>query len=117
MFAKEWSSTYVRPPWPEPQRGLVAFIVENTAPSDRIFTTGTPLLYARTDRLSALVESAISDEMLPSYDGATDAERLRPLYRELVENRPKVVFLDPEHEYRKRRHLTALVFPFLREFG
>ncbi len=107
---------FVRIPWREPQPGLLAFIARNTKPSDRIFTTGTPQLYARADRVSAVRETNIIDEILPSYEGATDEERLRPLYQQLVRNRPAVVFLDPENEWRKGRHLQTLVWPFLERF-
>jgi hypothetical protein len=117
VVLREYATHYERAPWLEPQPGLLDFIARNTGPSDRIFTTGTPALYARADRLSAAVETAIIDEVLPSYPGATDEERLRPIREQLVKNRPKIVFLDPEHEYRKRRHLRALVLPFLRDFN
>jgi len=107
---------FVRTPWREPQPGLLAFIAAHTKRSDRIFTTGTPQLYARADRISAVRETNIIDEILPSYAGATDEERLRPLYDQLVRRRPKVVFLDPENEWRKGRHLRTLVMPFLERF-
>ncbi len=107
---------FERVPWHEPQPGLLAFIASHTTPSDRIFTTGTPQLYAQADRVSALRETNIIDDILPSYEGATDEERLRPLKRELAEHRPRVVFIDPENEWRKGRHLRTLVFPFLARF-
>jgi hypothetical protein len=92
------------------------FIARHTQPNDRIFTTGTPQLYAQADRVSAVRETNIIDEIILSYEGSTDAERLRPIYRQLVRNKPKIVFLDPEHEDRKGRHLKTLVRPFLAEF-
>ncbi|HTQ05959.1 MAG TPA: hypothetical protein VMI54_18990 [Polyangiaceae bacterium] len=107
---------FQRVPWQEPQPGILAFIAAHTTPQDRIFTTGTPQLYARSDRISAARETNIIDEILPSYEGDTDEERLRPLYEELVKNRPKVVFLDPENEHRKGRHLRTLLYPFLERF-
>jgi hypothetical protein len=63
--------------------------------------------------LGATVEAQFLDELLPSYPGSTDAERLRPVFEELVKNQPKVVFLDPSHAERRRRHLEALVLPYL----
>ncbi len=113
---REAHATYLRQPWREPAPGLLAFIEQNSSPSDRIFTTGPPILYAQADRVSATRESNIIDEILGSYDGATDEERLRPIYQELVKNKPKVVFLDPEHGERKGRHNRVLVMPYLAEF-
>ena len=91
-------------------------IKRNTTPADRIFTTGPPVLYPEADRISAVRESNIIDEILGSYEGKTDAERLRPIYDQLVKHRPKVVVLDPENGYRKARHYKALVIPYLTEF-
>jgi hypothetical protein len=113
----ELKANYKRHPWHEPQPGLVAFITSHTVPSDRIFTTGTPQLYPQTDRISAVRETNIIDEILGSYEGATDEEKLRPIYEQLVTNKPKVVFLDPENEHRKGRHLRVLMRPFLAEFN
>ncbi len=109
----ELLADYSRIPWQEPERGLLNFIAANTKPSDRIFTTGTPALYVQSERLGATVESQFLDELLPSYPGSTDAERLRPLYEELEKNPPKVVFLDAAHAEHRRRHLETLVLPFL----
>jgi hypothetical protein len=100
----------------EPLPGLFAFIAKNTAPTDRILTTGPPLLYAYTNRIGAIRESTIIDEVLGGYEGATDEDKLRPIRDELVRNMPKVVILDPEHADRKRRHMNALINPFLTEF-
>lgn len=107
---------YERIPWQEPQPGLLAFIASHTTPSDRIFTTGTPGLYAQADRISALRETNIIDEILGSYPGKTDEEKLRSEMQELVEHMPKVVFIDPEHEWRKSRTLRTLVYPFLQKY-
>jgi hypothetical protein len=114
---RERKTTYQRQPWREPMAGLLAFIEQNTVPSDRIFTSGPPILYAQADRVSAVRESNIIDEILPSYDGSTDQERLRPVYEQLVKNQPKVVFLDPEHGWRKNRHYQTLILPYLKEFN
>jgi hypothetical protein len=115
-FSGQVNATYVRPPWSEPVPGAFAFIKKNTVPSDRIFTTGPPLIYPQTDRVSATRESNIIDEILGSYEGKTDEERLRPVYLQLVKNKPKVVILDPENAHRKGRHMRALLIPFLTEF-
>ena len=101
----------------EPLPGILAFIAANSAPSDRIFTTGPPILYVLSDRLSATSESNIIDEILVAYSGASDEEKLRPIYDELVRNKPKIVVLDPEHGSRKVRHMRSLILPFLKEFN
>lgn len=115
-FAALREAHYTTGPWPEPIPGVVAFIARHTTPTDRIFTTGPPGLYPETNRISAVRESNIIDEILGSYDGDTDEERLRPIYQQLVKNKPKVVVLDPENAQRKGRTYRALVMPFLTEF-
>jgi hypothetical protein len=112
----ERDALYTRRPWDEPQAGLLEFIKTNTAPSDRIFTTGAPLLYAMADRLSAVRESTFIDPILASLDGASDREKLRPIFLQLVKNKPKVVFMDGLYEERKPRITEALMKPFLTEF-
>jgi hypothetical protein len=113
---KQRAANHRREGWNEPQAGLLAYIKANTTPSDRIFTSGPPFLYPQSDRISAVRETNIIDEILGSYDGATDQEKLRPIYLQLVKNKPKVVFLDPENGHRKNRHKQALLMPFLEEF-
>jgi hypothetical protein len=100
----------------EPQDGLLKFIAENTTKTDRIFTSGNPMLYVQTDRLSAVRESSFGDELLASYPGKTDEEKLRPIFDELARNKPKVVFLDPEYEDKRVRFNKAMLMPFLDQF-
>jgi hypothetical protein len=104
------------PPFADPAPGLVDFIREHSAVTDKIFTTGPPGLYVFVDRLPAIRGCTIIDELIPAMAGETDAEKLRPLYDELVHNQPKIVFLDPEHGDRKHRHMAAAIGPFLSEF-
>ena len=115
-FVLQRETKYVRPPLAEPVPGAFEFIKKNTVPSDRIFTSGPPALYPEVDRVSAVRESNIIDEILGSYEGKTDEERLRPIYQELVRNRPKVVILDPENANRKARHMKTLMIPFLTQY-
>jgi hypothetical protein len=103
-------------PLAEPYPGLFEFIRTNSTPDDKIFTTGPPGLYVYADRVAAVRESSIIDELVPAMPGKTDVEKLRPLYEQLVRNQPKIVFLDPEHGHRKYRHLAAAITPFLTEF-
>jgi hypothetical protein len=100
----------------EPAPGIFAFVREHSAPGDKIFSTGAPGFYVYVDRLPAVRESSIIDELIPSMPGNTDAEKLRPLYDELVKNQPKIVFLDPEHGNRKGRHLASAIMPFLSDY-
>jgi hypothetical protein len=103
-------------PLTEPAPGLFEFVKTNSTPEDKIFTTGPPSLYVYTNRVGAVRESSIIDELVPAMPGETDAAKLRPLYDQLVRNKPKIVFLDPEHGHRKYRHLGAAIMPFLTEF-
>jgi hypothetical protein len=103
-------------PLSEPAPGLFQFIRDNSTAEDKIFTTGPPSLYVYSDRVAAVRESSIIDELVPAMPGETDLDKLRPLYQELVRNRPKIVFLDPEHGHRKLRHLASAIMPFLTEF-
>jgi hypothetical protein len=103
-------------PLTEPAPGLFEFVRTNSTPEDKIFTTGPPSLYVYTNRVGAVRESSIIDELVPAMPGQTDVEKLRPLYDQLVRNKPKIVFLDPEHGHRKYRHLGAAIMPFLTEF-
>ena len=52
----------------------------------------------------------------PAYTRAI-LDRVGPFDEELVRNQPKVVFLDPEHGSRKRRHLAAAIRPFLAKYN
>jgi hypothetical protein len=113
---EDYKTTYKSLPPHEPLPGLFAFVESHSTPADRIFTTGPPGLYIVTNRISATRASSITDEIVPSFPGNTDLEKLRPLYDELVEHRPKIVVLDPEHGDRKRRYLAGSVLPFLRDF-
>lgn len=112
----QWEAKYSRAPWSEPVPGVLSIIKKYTTPADRIFTTGPPILYPEANRISAVRESNIIDEILGSYEGKTDEERLRPIYEQLVKHRPKVVVLDPENIARKGRHYRVLMMPFLTQF-
>jgi hypothetical protein len=116
-LVQERAAHHEREPWHPPAADLLPFIAANTVPSDRIFTTGTPMLYVQANRISAVRESSILDDVLGAYPGETDEQKLRPLHDELVRNKPKVVFIDPQFEERKKRHLAALVMPYLKQFN
>lgn len=113
-YYAEREAKYAYGPHREPLPGTFKLIAENTKPTDRIFTTGSPHLYVITNRISAVREGNIIDEIMGIYDGDTDEQRLSGLRAELEHNMPKVVVLDPEHGHRKGRHHRALIMPFLR---
>jgi len=95
--------------------GSFEVIAQHTTPADRIFTTGPPLIYPQTDRLSAARESTYVDEGLGFYNGKTDEEKLSGIRAQLERNMPKVFITDPENVHRKVRHDRALIHPFLTE--
>jgi hypothetical protein len=96
--------------------GLLDIIAQYTSEADRIFTIGAPGLYVVTNRISAMRESNWTDEIIGIYPGATDAEKLKPLYDELAQRMPKVVVLDPQFAPRMVRHMANVVTPFLTNF-
>jgi hypothetical protein len=102
---------------PEPVPGVYEFIAQNSDPEDKILTTGPPQLYMYANRQSALRESSILDEFIIYYPGNTDEERVAHLRAQLIKNMPKIVIMDPENQWRKQRHMNALLTPFLKEFG
>jgi hypothetical protein len=101
------------PPLTEPVPGVFDFVAQNSAPTDKIWTTGPPLLYMHTHRFSATRESTFLDEFLTYNEGDNDVERVSGLRAQLERNRPKIVIVDPEAGGRKSRHMAALVRPFL----
>jgi hypothetical protein len=111
------------PPYPDPVPGAMDFIRHNSTANDRIFTTGPAGLYVAVDRRPGNNWSQVFDELLPGMPGKTDAEKLRPLYDQLVRGRPKIVFLDPElsgttrvSASRKRRIMAGAITPFLTDY-
>lgn len=102
------------PPLEDP--GVVQFVKQNSAPTDTIFSTGWPGIYVDSDRRHAVKESTFFDAFIDLYPGSTDEERLAPLYQELVKSRPKVIYIEPFLDYKRVRHMNALVLPFVRAF-
>jgi hypothetical protein len=97
----------------DPVPGVFDFIAKNSVPTDKIFTTGPPLIYMHANRMSAVRESTFLDEFLAYLPGNTDAEKLAPMRAQLERNRPKIVIMDPETSHRKVRETAALFTPFL----
>jgi len=110
----DWPYQFV--PQRVPIPGVLEFVAENSAPGDKILTTGPPLVYMYTHRQGA-VREIILDEFLMLYPGNTDIERVSGLREQLVKNRPKIVIMDPAFDDRKHRHMDALLIPFFRDFG
>jgi hypothetical protein len=117
-FAEEWSKTYGLPAAPV-SRAEVDFVRAHSAPGDRIWTLGDPLLYVFADRPNACREGIVIDELIQYHPGRTDEERLRDQREELRQQRPKLVVFgdDPVNYQRKQRYIKALATPFLRENG
>jgi hypothetical protein len=97
----------------EPAPGVFELIKKYTTPADRIVTNGNPILYVQVDRVAGVRESDFLDPILGFYEGATDEEKLRPVYDEMMKSRPKIVILDPSFLYARGRHHRALWAPFL----
>jgi hypothetical protein len=119
-FQAEWQkrrSYRVEPP-PVAQSDI-DFVRAHTSASDKIWTTGDPLLYVYSDRVSAFRGGIVLDEIIDYYPGKTDKERLSVIRQGLVENRPKLVVIadDMVSARRQQRYMRALVLPFLRDGG
>jgi hypothetical protein len=97
----------------------VDFVRGHTDPGDTIWTTGDPLLYVFSDRVSAFRAGVVVDEMLDYYPGDTDEERVATQREALLRNRPKLVVFNDEvvSAHRKQRYVRALVMPFLQDGG
>jgi hypothetical protein len=104
------------PPMEESIPGETAFVIANSAPTDRVVTTGPPAVYFMSDRLNAVRESTFMDEILPSRPGETDVEKVQGWRDDLLKNKPKIIILDPERLGRKVRLTRALFTPFIEEF-
>ena len=116
---REKFATY-KPVDPPVSQTHVAIVKANSQPGDKIWTLGEPLLYVYSDRVSAVREPAVVDELIEYYPGSTDEERLRPEREELIQNRPKLIVFgdDPVPGYgRKQRYIRLLAMPFIRDFG
>jgi hypothetical protein len=96
---------------------IVDFVKKNSAPTDYVFTDGMPSLFLLTDRLRPMRDGGFLDELIDSYPGRTDVEKLSRIRAQLDQRKPKVVYLDNDHLARKRRTRAALLMPFLTEHG
>jgi hypothetical protein len=117
-FSDEWGKSY-QPPTPPVSRADVDLVRAHSAPTDKIWTLGDPLLYVYADRLNACREGIVIDELIPYHPGNSDEERLSGQRAELLASRPKLVIFgeDPVSYQRKQRTINALVMPFLRDAG
>ncbi len=109
-----------KPVPPPVTQAHVDLVQKYSRPGDRIWTLGEPLLYVYSDRLSAVREPAVVDELISYFPGNTDEERLAAEREELIQNRPKLIVFgdDPVPGYgRKQRYIHLLAEPFIRDFG
>jgi hypothetical protein len=119
-LADEWKKRGEYKPEPPPvSRSDVDFVRAHSDPGDKIWTTGDPLLYVYSDRVSAFRGAVVLDEVLEYYPGDTDEERVAMQREGLLMNRPKLVVFNDEvvGAHRKQRYVRALVMPFLRDGG
>ena len=119
-FSDEWIKFSDYKPVPPPvSHSEIDFVRSHSAPGDRIWTLGDPLLYVYSDRLTAFREGIVIDELIPYYPGNTDEQRLSGQREELLHNRPKLIVMgdDPVSYQRKQRYIRALVSPLLRDAG
>ena len=113
------ASTY-KPVDPPVSQAHVAIVKAHSNPGDRIWTLGEPLLYVFSDRLSAVREPAVVDELIQYYPGNTDEERVAPEREELIQVRPKLIVFgdDPVPGYaRKQKYIRLLAMPFIKDYG
>ncbi len=113
------AKTY-KPVDPPVSQAHVALVQAHSSPGDRIWTLGEPLLYVFSDRLSAVREPAVVDELIQYYPGSTDEERVAPEREELIQNRPKLIVFgdDPVPGYgRKQKYIRLLAMPFIKDYG
>lgn len=119
-LADEWKKYEEYKPEPPPvSQSDVDFVRTHSDPGDTIWTTGDPLLYVYSDRVSAFRGGVVLDELLEYYPGDTDEERVTTQREGLLLHRPKLVVINDETvgAHRKQRYVNALVTPFLRDGG
>jgi len=93
---------------------LVDFVRSHSADTDYVLVTGDPAINVMADRRAPSVgPNAFLDELLVTYPGLTDQEKLAPLRAELQRTMPKIVYLDPDREYRRARFMNTAIRPFL----
>jgi hypothetical protein len=97
---------------------LIQFIRETSLPTDTIFSTGEPGIYAYANRRSALTNGSYVDEFLALLPGTSDEEKVAPALAELKRKKPKIVFFESAlSEERKRRYFRALFLPYVKSMG
>jgi hypothetical protein len=99
---------------PNVSPGVLDYVVHNTAPDDYILATQAGL-YFFAGRKSALTYNSFLDEVIATYPGANDDERLARLRAQIELHRPKIIYVYPAYLDRMKRHLDALVYPVVRE--
>jgi hypothetical protein len=93
---------------------VIDYITRNTAPDDYILAT-QPGLYFFAQRKSALTYNSFLDEVIGTYPGSTDEERLARLLAQIRAHRPKIIYVYPELAARMVRHSQAVIQPLLQE--
>jgi hypothetical protein len=102
------------PAQPNVSPSVLDYVVHNTAPSDYILAT-QPGLYFFAKRKSALTYNSFLDEVIPTYPGTSDDDRLARLRAQIEEHHPKVIYIYPAYMERMKRHLDTLIYPVVHE--
>jgi hypothetical protein len=102
------------PAQPNVSSAVIDYVVHNSAPSDYILAT-QPGLYFFAERKSALTYNSFLDEVIPTYPGTSDDDRLARLRAQIESHHPKIIYIYPAYFERMKRHLDALIYPIVRE--
>ena len=95
---------------------VLDYITQNTRPSDYILSTA-PGVYFYTKRKSALTYNSFLDDVIETFPGKTDEERIARMRAQLQKHMPKVVYIEPQYPARDTRTLAELVMPFIQDNG
>jgi hypothetical protein len=119
-FADEWKkySAYKAPP-PPINAAEVAFVRAHSAPNDKVWNLGDPLLNVYAERVSPFREQYTIDQAIDYYPGTTDEQRLAGQRAELLADRPKLIVFGQDNVpyQRRQRYIKALVMPFIHDAG
>lgn len=102
------------PAQPNVSSAIIDYVVHNSSPSDYILAT-QPGLYFFAQRKSALTYNSFLDEVIPTYPGTNDDDRLARLRAQIESHHPKIIYVYPAYFERMRRHLDALINPIVRD--
>jgi hypothetical protein len=90
-----------------------------TSPGDHILIiTSSPMYLVMLNRSHSSKWGVLLDEFLRFYPGKSEVERIESLRREILQNRPKLVFIEASFVLkRQERILSNIVMPLLQHFS